>query len=148
MNTTSHLERAENLLATWSGSTTTILPNRLNIDLSVDEIVPAVATLVDGRWGYLVAITGLDPGANTGKLWVLYHFAEGASVVTFRVEIPRDNPGVPTIRHMISLAGIYEQELSEVLGVNIDGVEFSGRLFLADDWPEDIYPLRKDFQPA
>ncbi len=55
---------------------------------------------------------------------------------------------MPTIRDLIPLAGIYEQELNEVLGVAIGGASTGGRLFLPDDWPDDVYPLRKDFQPA
>lgn len=148
MNSTSHMERAKALLARWFDSNSTTYPNRVDIELSADEIVPAVATLVDGRWGYLVAITGLDPGVDSGSLWVLYHFAEGSTIVTFRVDLPRHDPHVPTIRHMVSLAGIYEQELSELLGVTIDGADFDGRLFLSEDWPSDVYPLRKDFKPV
>ena len=42
---------------------------------------------------------------------------------------------------------MYEQELIEVLGVAVIGAPERGRLFLADDWPVGVYPLRKDFQP-
>lgn len=148
MSTQTHLERAESLLARWCDSKTNPRPNQIDIELDASEVIPVVATLVDGQWGYLIAITGLDPGIDTGELWVLYHFAEGAAIVTLRVVISRDQPRIPTIRHLIALAGIYEQELSEVLGVTIDGTPKGSRLFLADDWPEALYPLRKDFQPA
>ncbi len=93
-----------------------------------------------------MAITGLDPGVATGQLHVLYHFAEGAAVVTLRLALPRDAAEVPTLRPLIPLAAIFEQELSEVLGVAVVGAPIRGRLFLPDDWPEGVYPLRKDFQ--
>lgn len=148
MNTQNYLERAESLLSPWAAGASRPQPNRLDLDVPPGELNEAAAALVNAGWGYLAAITGLDPGAATGALWVLYHFAEGAAVVTLRVTVPREHPAVPTIRHLAPVAGIYEQELSEVLGVTVLGAPPSGRLFLADDWPEDVYPLRKDFQPA
>ncbi len=148
MNTQSYLERAETLLSPWAAGAMRPQANRLDLDVPAGELPEAAAALAHAGWGYLAAITGLDPGVTTGALWVLYHFAEGGAVVTLRVTIPREQPAVPTIRHLAPVAGIYEQELSEVLGVTVLGAPPSGRLFLADDWPDDVYPLRKDFQPA
>jgi Ni,Fe-hydrogenase III component G len=120
--------------------------NRLDISLRPDELFAAVSELVKDEWGYLAAITGLDPGLPSGELWVLYHFAGGPVVVTFRIILPREDPEVPTIREIVPLAGVYEQELHEMLGVTVTGMPDDGRLFLSDDWPENIYPLRKEFQ--
>ena len=145
--TQSYLARAEALLEPWLARTERPTDNRLDIWLSPDDLLPVVATLVAGEWGYLAAITGLDPGLATGQLHVLYHFAEGAAGVTVRVAPPRDAAAVPTIRPLIPLAALYEPELIEVLGVAVIGAPERGRLFLADDWPVGVYPLRKDFQP-
>ncbi len=145
--TQSYLARAEALLEPWLAKTERPTDNRLDIWLLPADLLPVVATLVAGEWGYLAAITGLDPGLATGQLHVLYHFAEGAAVVTLRVATPRDAAAVPTIRPLIPLAAMYEQELIEVLGVAVIGAPERGRLFLADDWPVGVYPLRKDFQP-
>ncbi len=148
MNGPNYLERAETILAQWLGEVTRPQTNRINVTIEAADLLPAITALVEARWGYLVAITGLDPGVETGALWVLYYFAEGAAVVTLQVTVPREQPVVPTIRDLIPLAGIYEQELGEVLGVGISGAPVGGRLFLPDDWPDDVYPLRKEFQPA
>ena len=144
--TPNHLARAEALLEPWLARTERPTDNRLDIWLSPDAVLPVVATLVAGEWGYLAAITGLDPGVATGQLHVLYHFAEGAAVVTLRVAVPRDVAELPTIRPLIPLAAMYEQELTEVLGVAVVGAPLRGRLFLPDDWPDGVYPLRKEFQ--
>lgn len=148
MNTSNPLGRAEALLSRWMEGAARPQPHRLDLEIASGELLEAVGTLVSARWGYLVAISGVDPGIETDTLWALYHFAEGAAVVTLRVIMPRQTPAVPTIRELIPLAGIYEQELSEVLGITIMGAAPRGRLFLADDWPEGVYPLRKEFQPA
>ncbi len=144
--TPNHLARAEALLEPWLARTERPTDNRLDIWLAPEALLPVVATLVAGEWGYLAAITGLDPGPATGQLHVLYHFAEGAAVVTLRVAVPRDVAELPTIRPLIPLAAMYEQELTEVLGVAVVGAPPRGRLFLPDDWPDGVYPLRKEFQ--
>jgi len=38
--------------------------------------------------------------------------------------------------------------MMEMLGVTFTGLRNQNRLYLPDDWPEGIYPLRKDFDPA
>jgi Ni,Fe-hydrogenase III component G len=148
MITQNQLERAKKLLSPWAVAATHPQPNRVDLEISAVDLLAAVKSLVDAGWGYLVAISGVDPGVETGALWVLYHFAEDAAVATLRVVVPRLDPMVPTIRHIVALAGIYEQELTEILGVIIDGADDNGRLFLPDDWPDGVFPLRKDFLPA
>ncbi len=146
--TQNHLARAEALLEPWLARTERPAEHRLDIWLSADELLPVVATLVAGEWGYLAAITGLDPGVPTGQLHVLYHFAEGAAVVTLRLALPREAAELPTIHPLIPLATMYERELTEVLGVAVVGAPPRGRMFLPDDWPDGVYPLRKEFQMA
>jgi Ni,Fe-hydrogenase III component G len=146
MNTQNYLERAERALAPWMDRASRPQAHRLDLLIGPEDLLSAVSALTNDEWGYLAAITGLDPGLETGELWALYHFAEGAAVVTLRVVMPRANPRVPTIRALAPLAAIYEQELREMLGVTMTGTPPTGRLFLADEWPEGVYPLRKDFQ--
>ena len=40
----------------------------------------------------------------------------------------------------------FERELSEMFGVTVVGIPNPERLYLPDDWPEGVYPLRKDFE--
>lgn len=148
MNTQNRLETAERLLAEWSRGTNYPQPHRLDIGIDSGDL-PAVAdALVRSNWGYLAAITGMDPGVATGSLWVLYHFAEGEAIVTLRLTVPRDAPAVPTLHKIVPLSEIYERELYEVLGVEIAGMADKSRLFIPDDWPEGVYPMRKDFEMA
>lgn len=148
MNTQTQLEHAERLLAEWSRGTDSPQAHRLDVAIEPDDLLAATGALVEANWGYLAAITGLDPGVETGALWVLYHFAEGPAVVTLRVAVPRESPAVSTLRELVPLAGIYERELSEILGVEVTGTADRSRLFIPDDWPEGVYPMRKDFEIA
>ena len=82
---------------------------------------------------------------SDGAIEVLYHFCKGPSVATFRVKLPRADPAVPSIGAVVPPAVLYERELAETMGVRISGLPDNKRQFLSDDWPEGVYPLRKDF---
>lgn len=144
MNTDTALKTAGELLAEWAIETNTPEANRLDVVVEANALLAAVRALDDTRWGYLAGITGLDLGAEAGQLEVLYHFCAGAAVVTLRVRTPRDNAAVPSICDVLPAASFYERELREMLGVEVIGLSNLDHLFLPDDWPEGVYPLRKD----
>lgn len=144
MNSESALKSAGERLARWTVEARTPEPNRLDIVLDVSNLVAAVRKLVEAQWGYLAGITGLDSGVEAATMEILYHFCEGAAVVSLRVSIPRQSASLPTICGVIPSASFYERELREMFGVNVAGLQGSEHLFLPDDWTEGVYPLRKD----
>jgi ech hydrogenase subunit E len=145
-NIETNLQKAETLLADWNKEATHPEPNRLDVVVSVDDLRSAVSAMNNERWGYLSAITGMDLGVASGQIEALYHFCFGAAITTLRVRQPRGGDVVvPTIEDIIPPASFFERELREMLGFQITGAKTSERLFIPDDWPEDVYPLRKDF---
>jgi Ni,Fe-hydrogenase III component G len=138
------LRSARVLLARWEQNLTQPELNRLDLTLSASDLLPAVQTLGNVHWGYLAAITGLDLGLSAGVIEVLYHFCAGAAVVTLRVPVSRDEPVVPSVCGLIASASLFERELIEMFGVTVTDTPNPARLFLPDDWPEGVYPLRKN----
>lgn len=138
------LEKAQALLTEWVQNWHAPEDHRLDGEVSPDDLLPAVKALNEQGWGYLVAITGLDAGAEAGSMEALYHFCSGASVLTLRVKIPREQAIVPSICGIIPYASVFERELSEMFGIEVSGTPDPSRLFLPDDWVEGVYPLRKD----
>jgi Ni,Fe-hydrogenase III component G len=120
-------------------------PNRVDLVVEPGRLLECVKPLVEARWGYISAITGLDHGPEAGRLEVLYHFCNRAACVTLRVPLPREAPVVPSICGVIPAATLFERELMEMFGVVCEGTPDPRRLFLPDDWPDGKYPLRKDF---
>lgn len=147
MKTAEALSKARQLVEEWEFKTITDRPepNRLDVALTtVDDLIPIVVGLRVIRLGYLSAITGLDLGADEGELEILYHFCTAAAVITLRVRVPRQDASVPTLTEIIPSAEAFERELSEMFGIEIVGLRNNLRLYLPDDLPEDIFPLRKD----
>jgi Ni,Fe-hydrogenase III component G len=145
MTTESLLEQAVALIGDRANGQSAPEPGRIDVIVDGARLVDCVRALTDARWGYLTAITGLDLGPQDGHLEVLYHFGEKAAVLTLRVSLPRDGAVVPSICGVLPSATLFERELMEMFGVAVEGTPDPRRLFLSDDWPAGVYPLRKDY---
>jgi Ni,Fe-hydrogenase III component G len=88
--------------------------------------------------------TGID---SEDCFEILYHFSndDTGCVVTVKVFIrDRENPSIESITPLIPGAEWIEREIHDILGIEIRNHPNMKRLILADDWPEGVYPLRKD----
>jgi Ni,Fe-hydrogenase III component G len=149
MNTDELLHLAESKLAPWAMTTARVDANRLDVTIAPEHVPAATdALIIQTRLGYLAAITGLDHPANVsteGSVEVLYTYCKNAAIVTLRVTVPYSRPVVPTLCGVVPSATIYERELIEMFGVQVTDTPNTDRLLLPDDWPPDVYPLRKSF---
>ncbi|MCS7232523.1 MAG: NADH-quinone oxidoreductase subunit C [Synergistetes bacterium] len=81
---------------------------------------------------------------------VIYHFAiyggefSRELQINVKVKVPKSDPRLPSISHLIPGALITEQEKEEMIGVVYENLPERKHVFLADDFPEGIYPWRKD----
>ena len=91
-----------------------------------------------------VIVTGID---SDDCFEVLYHFAndETGHFVTVKAFIrDRENPSIESITPLIPGAEWIEREVHDILGIDFVNHPNLRRLILADDWPEGVYPLRKE----
>jgi formate hydrogenlyase subunit 5 len=89
----------------------------------------------------IIALTGIDLGEKIG---LMYHFRSNGAIVTFRTEVPKENPKISTITDILPGASFHEREAADLFGVVFEGHPNLARLVLPDDWPANLYPLRKD----
>jgi NADH-quinone oxidoreductase subunit C len=78
---------------------------------------------------------------------VLYHFAydQLGCFVTVKAFIrDRENPAIESIAPFLPGAEWIEREIHDILGIDFKNHPNLRRLILADDWPEGVYPLRKE----
>ncbi len=142
----------------------------VTVSISRQDLVEAVETLVKKGW-YLSAITGLHlpgesnipssekqwlrttsevedqggAGKQEGSFLVLYHFCKGNAVLTLRIHPPSmEDAEVPSICEIIPSATLYERELIEMFGIQVTGTPDTSHFLLPDDWPDGVYPLRKE----
>jgi Ni,Fe-hydrogenase III large subunit/NADH:ubiquinone oxidoreductase subunit C len=115
--------------------TATIIANK-----GLHHEVIQVMLNVDEKTG-VTAITGIDLGASIG---VYYHMHTSNSFFTVKVEVPKENPKLQTIVNLHPGAAFHELEVADLLGVVFEGHPTSGHFVLSENWPQGVYPLRKD----
>jgi Ni,Fe-hydrogenase III large subunit/Ni,Fe-hydrogenase III component G len=90
----------------------------------------------------VIAITGIDLGKTLG---VFYHIRTSTSgIITIKVEVPKKKPQIKTINDLMPGAAFDELEVTDLVGVVFKGHPSPGRLVLPDNWPDGVFPLRKD----
>jgi Ni,Fe-hydrogenase III component G len=150
MNTEEILTLASGIVKSWDWATEISRPNPKQLDVKVNllqELVPIIVALRVKRLGYLSAIVCLDLGPEANEMEALYHFCPGDAVIALRVRIPRNGGVLPSLCEIVPGAEVFERELREMFGIEITGLHTPDRLYLPDDWPEGVYPMRKDFDP-
>jgi NADH-quinone oxidoreductase subunit C len=78
---------------------------------------------------------------------VLYHFSYDPLGVVLTVKAfirDRQNPAIESITPLLSGAEWIEREMHDIMGIDFKNHPNLSRLILADDWPDGVYPERKE----
>lgn len=105
------------------------------------EVVSYVAH--DLGLSFLSCLSGIDRGES---LEVVAHLGYSICVLV-RASIPKDKPEIESITDVLPAASLYEREAHDLLGITFKGHPNLKRIFLPEDWPEGVYPLRKEYGP-
>ncbi len=121
------------------------------ITIQKEAIHQAVEELMKIRYPHLSCISGYDKGSNDPNLRVQYIFSLYGEIektefmLIFSFDLPKADPHIPTITDLMEGTAFTEQEKREYLGIIIDGLPpVKHRFFLPQDFPSNVYPLRKD----
>lgn len=110
---------------------------------NVPDVCKTIFEEYDGRFATASGVDTFD------GIEILYHFSidsEGR-MFTVKTKIPtRSSPEIESIAPFLPAAEWIEREISDLLGVKFIDHPDPRKLILADDWPEAVYPLRKDFE--
>ena len=79
---------------------------------------------------------------------ILYHFTieEINLLISLRVKISKEKLEIDSLAPIFKGADWIEREMHELLGINFKGHPNLQRLLLSEDWPEGVYPLRRDYK--
>ena len=87
----------------------------------------------------------LPPGVAPERFEVVVHLLslDPPQRVRVRVQVPEDDPRLPTIWDLYAGADFYEREVYDLMGIVFDGHPDMTRIMMPEDW--EGHPLRKDY---
>jgi NADH-quinone oxidoreductase subunit C len=99
----------------------------------------------DLAFDYLECITGVDY-PDDKRIVVVYHLFSYRQKhrVVLKAFLDREDPVMPTLVNVWSVANWQERECFDLIGVLFEGHPDLRRLLMPDDW--EGHPLRKDFE--
>lgn len=110
-----------------------------------DKLVAFATALRDELgYDYLSSVTGVDYQPE-GKMEVVYHAfkSTGGAGLTFKVQVPRENPVVPSLVSVYPGADFQEREAWDLLGISFQGHPDLRRILMWEGFAG--HPLRKDW---
>jgi NADH:ubiquinone oxidoreductase subunit C len=135
-------ERLETKIVAWQETSA----KRIYFSIPKEDIFKTVELLFRELGLRFVTASGMQ--TPTG-FEILYHFSDDSTGVIYSVRIrleDKEHPEVESITPLFPAAEWIEREMWEMLGINFRGHPNLKRLLLAEDWPEDEYPLRQDHE--
>ena len=122
-------------------------PDTLRFVIEKNAMRAAVAGLVkELRARFLISV-GTDQRPLTGDFSILHLFSldQDHLYVLLESSVSEKDPWIESITDLVPGANWAEREFRDAIGVRPDGHPDPRRLLLADDWPEGVFPLRRDF---
>ncbi len=110
------------------------------------EIADYLHTSPSLKFTSLMCLSGMDYGVDSEpSLGVVYslHSMERGHKLTLRVDLPRENPQLPSVETIWHTADWHEREAFDLFGIVFAGHRDLRRILCPDDW--EGYPLRKDY---
>jgi len=118
---------------------------RVYIEIKSESIVKVANYIFKDLGARFNTASGVDARQH---IEILYHFTieDINLVISLRVKLPKSKLEIDSLAPSFEAANWIEREIHELLGINFKGHPDLRKLLLSDDWPEGVYPLRRDYQ--
>lgn len=127
--------------ATWQAE------DQVTVTVPKDMLPDVVEFLYYGRGGWLPNMVANDERPINGNYALYYLLSMEESdpgFVTVRAEVDPQSMEYPSVTPRVPACVWSEREAFDLFGLRAQGLPDERRLVLPDDWPADLYPLRKD----
>ena len=120
-------------------------PKRLYIEIRPDSIVQVASYIFKDLKARFNTASGVDLRYH---MEILYHFLieDINLLISLRVKLQKSKLEIDSISPIFEGSSWIEREIHEILGINFRGHPDLRRLLLPDDWPDGVYPLRRDYK--
>jgi len=120
-------------------------PKRVYVGIRPDSIVQVASYIFKDLKARFNTASGVDLRYH---MEILYHFLieDINLLISLRVKIQKPKLEIDSLSPIFEGANWIEREMHEILGINFRGHPDLRRLLLPDDWPDGVYPLRRDYK--
>jgi len=111
--------------------------------------LPAAAEFLDRTMDarFVISVgTDYRPSGDGFRVDHIFSQDRRKTWIFLRARASGEKPSVPSITPRVPAANWAEREFQDLLGIRAEGHPDPRRLVLADDWPADLHPLRRDFR--
>jgi len=130
-------------------------PDQVTLTVDLNSLPAIVEELYYKQGGWLSSVAGNDERPLNGNFALYYILSvEGnqdanppdgeKAYMVVRALVPPHKPEFPAVTPKVPAAIWYEREVRDMFGLQPVGLPDERRLVLPDDWPDALYPLRKD----
>ena len=120
-------------------------PKRVYVEIRPDSIVQVASYIFKDLKARFNTASGVDLRYH---MEILYHFLieDINLLISLRVKLQKSKLEIDSISPIFEGSSWIEREIHEILGINFRGHPDLRRLLLPDDWPDGVYPLRRDYK--
>jgi Ni,Fe-hydrogenase III large subunit/Ni,Fe-hydrogenase III component G len=124
-----------------------ICDDQVVLDVVPDKAPDVIEHLYYGRGGWLSVVVGNDERPINDAFAVYYVLSmeeDDPGYCLVRVEVPKDTGEFYSVSSKVPAVVWGEREVQDLFGLKALGIVDNRNLVLPDDWPQGLYPLRKD----
>ncbi len=118
---------------------------KVYIEIKQESLVKVASYIFKDLKARFNTASGVD---MRNHMEILYHFLieDINLLISLRVKLQKPKLEIDSLVPVFEGANWIEREMHEILGINFKGHPDLKRLLLPDDWPDGIYPLRRDYK--
>lgn len=125
--------------------------DQVTVTVELDCLPEIVEEVYYNQGGWLSSVVGNDERSINGSFAIYYVLSIEEQRhpsknfwLTVKALVPPEEPEFPSVTPRVPAAVWYERDVRDLFGLIPVGHPDPRRLVLPDDWPEGLYPLRKD----
>lgn len=121
--------------------------NQVTVTVKLESLPEVVAWLYHDQGGWLPLVFGNDERSLNGHYAIYYVVSMEDHIrcmIIIRGLVDPIREEFPSVTPLVPAAVWGERELYDMFGLRAVGLPDQRRLVLPDDWPDNLFPLRKD----
>jgi Ni,Fe-hydrogenase III component G len=134
------LERFENDFSDWNRPG----DRRIRARVKTGSFYAVTRFLAGSGQVRFITATAMDTLGDFIEVWYHFDLFQTPQILSLRVQVPKTDPGLPSITPFLPGADGIEREIAEMFGIRFEGHPRPGRLLLPEGWSRALPLMRKD----